>query len=111
MLEIIFNRKCTEKCDVKVIGLAEKQSFCDSAFVKFLDKEECRILHQAIKAENFTGKSGTWVDSYSAKGRLIAVGLGCRPQKPCAPSFEKPSGKILGRRRQGLSPEPGGNRT
>ena len=81
MLEIIFNRKCTEKCDVKVIGLAEKQSFCDSAFVKFLDKEECRILHQAIKAENFTGKSGTWVDSYSAKGRLIAVGLGCRPQK------------------------------
>lgn len=27
MLEIIFNRKCTEKCDVKVIGLAEKQSF------------------------------------------------------------------------------------
>lgn len=35
MLEIIFNRKCTEKCDVKVIGLAEKQSFCDSAFVKF----------------------------------------------------------------------------
>ena len=56
MLEIIFNRKCTEKCDVKVIGLAEKQSFCDSAFVKFLDKEECRILHQAIKAENFTGK-------------------------------------------------------
>ena len=81
MLEIIFNRKCTEKCDVKVIGLAEKQRFCDSAFVKFLDKEECRILQQAIKSENFVGKIGTWVDSYTAKGRLIVVGLGCRPQE------------------------------
>lgn len=67
MLEIIFNRKCTEKCDVKVIGLAEKQSFCDSAFVKFLDKEECRILHQAIKAEIY-GKAAPGLTAIPPKG-------------------------------------------
>lgn len=81
MLEIVFNRKCTEKCDVKVIGLAEKQRFCDSEYTCFLDKEECRFLQRAIKAENFQGKSGTTVETYSSKGRLMAVGLGCRPRK------------------------------
>lgn len=81
MLEIIFNSKCVCDYDVKIIGLAEKQEFCDSYFVDFLDKDECCLLGKALEAEKFSGKKDEIVETYSNKGRLLAIGLGCKPKE------------------------------
>lgn len=81
MFEVIFNGKCGDVCDVKIISLAENQDLNDSNFNKFLDKEELRILTKAIESEKFKGKNGEYVDLYSEKGRILIVGLGCQPKK------------------------------
>lgn len=68
MLEIIFNRKCTEKCDVKVIGLAEKQSFCDSAFVKFWTKRSAGFCIRRLRPKILRAKAAPGLTAIPPKG-------------------------------------------
>lgn len=79
MLEIIFNSKRLEKCDIKIIGLALKQKFRDSDFDKFLTDEEMKAVKKALKSETDFGKNGDYVEMYVGSGKIMCFGLGCRP--------------------------------
>lgn len=81
MLEMIFNGKCAQKCDTKVILLSENQAFCDSAYDKFLDKDEAELLHTVLKKNGFGGKKDDRLETYAKKAKLIVVGLGEKPQR------------------------------
>ncbi len=81
MLEMIFNGKCAQKCDAKVIFLSENQAFRDSAYDKFLDKEEAALLHAVLKNAKFAGERGKSVETYAKKAKLIVIGLGEKPQR------------------------------
>ena len=81
MLEMIFNGKCAQKCDTKVILLSENQAFRDSVYDKFLDKEEAALLHAVLKNAKFAGERGKSVETYAKKAKLIVFGLGEKPKK------------------------------
>ena len=81
MLEMIFNGKCAQKCDAKVIFLSKNQALCDSEYAKFLDKEEIALLHMAVKNAKFCGELGKSVETYAKKAKLIVLGLGEKPQR------------------------------
>lgn len=81
MLEMIFNGKCAQKCDAKVILLAKNQAFRDSEYDQFLDEEEIALLRVALKNAKFDGERGKSVETYAKKAKLIVAGLGEKPQK------------------------------
>ena len=81
MLEMIFNGKCPQKCDAKVILLSENQVFRDSAYNEFLDKEEIALLHAVLKKTGFSGKKEDKLETYAKKAKLIVIGLGEKPQR------------------------------
>lgn len=81
MLEIIFNRETSEKPDIKIIGLALNQKFCESEFDNFLSNDEISAVKKVLKTSHFTGKTDDKFEIFVDNSKLMCVGLGNRTDR------------------------------
>lgn len=90
MLEIVFTNGRISAKNVRVIGVAENTRI-DSAL---LSPDENALLRQYAGQFNFCGKLGSFAEVCTKEGKIIALGLG---EKPDALSLQK-AGATLARK-------------
>lgn len=75
MLEIIFTDGRIGAGAVKVVGVAEKTRINASA----LSKEDNALLRQFAAQNKFEGQVGRFAEVWGTNGKIIAAGLGAKP--------------------------------
>lgn len=78
MLEIIFNGKNIGKDAVKIVGLAENFKIKRDMFAKFFNDEEMLLLKESFRRNDFSGKSGDFLELESHRSRILVMGLGSK---------------------------------